>query len=66
MSVAVIAIVAARNNVIVPVMAMTSSTSGQKTGKKRPTRYTPAATIVAEWTRAETGVGPSIASGSHV
>ena len=25
----------------------------------------PAATIVAAWIRAETGVGPSIASGSH-
>ena len=27
---------------------------------------TPAATIVAAWMRAEIGVGPSIASGSHV
>ena len=31
----------------------------------RPTRYTPAATMVAAWIRAETGVGPAIASGSH-
>jgi len=44
---------------------MTSSTSGVSTGKNRPTRYTPAATIVAECTSAETGVGPSMASGSQ-
>lgn len=28
-------------------------------------RNTPATTIVLEWSRAETGVGPSIADGSH-
>ena len=27
--------------------------------------YTPAATIVAAWIKAETGVGPSIASGNQ-
>ncbi len=27
--------------------------------------YTPAVTIVAAWMRAETGVGPAIASGSQ-
>ena len=27
---------------------------------------TPATTIVAAWMRAETGVGPAMASGSHV
>ncbi len=27
--------------------------------------YTPAVTIVAAWMRADTGVGPSMASGSH-
>src|ERR671922_40159 len=32
----------------------------------RAIRYTPAVTIVAAWMSAETGVGPSIASGSHV
>src|SRR5664279_2601798 len=32
---------------------------------ERMTRYTPAVTIVAAWMRAETGVGPSIASSSH-
>lgn len=28
-------------------------------------RNTPATTIVLEWSRAETGVGPSMAEGSH-
>jgi len=28
--------------------------------------YTPAVTMVAAWMRAETGVGPSIASGSQM
>ena len=37
-----------------------------KSGKQRTTRKTPAETIVAAWMRAETGVGPSIASGSQV
>jgi hypothetical protein len=32
----------------------------------RATRKTPAVTMVAAWISAETGVGPSIASGSHV
>jgi hypothetical protein len=31
----------------------------------RATRYTPAVTIVAAWISAETGVGPSMASGSQ-
>ena len=35
-------------------------------GKKRATKNTPAATIVAAWIKALTGVGPSIASGNHV
>ena len=30
------------------------------------TKKTPAVTIVAAWIRADTGVGPSIASGSQV
>ena len=34
-------------------------------GLARATRYTPALTIVAAWMRADTGVGPSIASGSQ-
>ena len=36
-----------------------------KSGSIRATRYTPADTIVAAWMRAETGVGPSIASGNQ-
>ena len=32
---------------------------------ERATMYTPAVTIVAAWISAETGVGPSIASGSQ-
>ena len=31
----------------------------------RATMYTPAVTMVAAWIRAETGVGPSMASGSQ-
>ena len=31
----------------------------------RATMYTPAVTIVAAWIKAETGVGPSIASGNQ-
>ena len=32
---------------------------------QRATMYTPAVTIVAAWISADTGVGPSIASGSQ-
>src|SRR5438093_3748499 len=32
---------------------------------ERTTRYTPAVTMVAAWISAETGVGPSIASGNQ-
>src|SRR5437868_5617693 len=60
------AIVAARNSVTQPITAITSSASGVKIGYTRPTKNTPAATIVAECTSAETGVGPSMASGSQV
>src|SRR5213595_717487 len=35
-------------------------------GDRRATMYTPAVTMVAAWMSAETGVGPSIASGNHV
>ena len=35
-------------------------------GDMRATKKTPAVTMVAAWIRAETGVGPSIASGSQV
>ncbi len=46
-------------------MAMTSLASGVRIGNTRASRYTPAATIVAAWIRADTGVGPSMASASH-
>ena len=36
------------------------------TGESRQTMNTPAVTMVAAWISAETGVGPSIASGSQV
>src|SRR5881628_345838 len=37
----------------------------EKSGYTRATRNTPAATIVAAWINALTGVGPSIASGNQ-
>ncbi len=36
-----------------------------KSGWVRMSRKIPATTIVLEWSRADTGVGPSIAAGSH-
>ena len=50
-----------------PIHATVCIASGDawKNGNARATRNTPAVTIVAAWMRAETGVGPSIASGSH-
>ena len=39
--------------------------TASNSGKSRATRNTPAVTIVAAWMRALTGVGPSMASGSH-
>jgi hypothetical protein len=65
MSLCAIAISAAIVSVTSPMIAMNSRASGVKIGNIRATRYTPAATIVAAWISALTGVGPSIASGSH-
>src|SRR5262245_24941244 len=67
MSVAVNAIDAAKIAVNAPTIEMTTSATGDIAISvyMRPTRYTPAATIVAAWISALTGVGPSIASGSH-
>src|ERR671924_1126662 len=61
-------IVAAISSVRQPTIAPTSAAAGacSKSGCMRAIRYTPAVTIVAAWIRAETGVGPSIASGSQV
>ncbi|MPN49599.1 hypothetical protein SDC9_197221 [bioreactor metagenome] len=51
--------------VIVGLRAMPGSQPAEMSGKKRMTRYTPAETIVAAWIMAETGVGPSMASGNQ-
>ena len=62
------AIVAANSAVITPIQAMSvgsQSSEAARTGLIRTIRKTPAVTIVAAWISAETGVGPSIASGSQ-
>ena len=58
---------AAKSAVNAPSPAMKSITTGDvlKMKNARATRNTPAATIVAAWMRADTGVGPAIASPSH-
>ena len=58
-------IVAPTRAVSAPMPAMNARASGVKNGYIRPTMNTPAATIVAAWISAETGVGPAIASGSQ-
>ena len=67
MSSCCVAIRAATRQVMPPTQAMTSRAAGtcSSTGKKRASMYTPAATIVAAWSSAETGVGPSIEFGSQ-
>ena len=62
------AIDAAISSVRQPMIAPTSAAAGacSNSGCMRAIRYTPAVTIVAAWIRAETGVGPSMASGSQV
>ena len=62
------AMVAANNAVSAPTPATTALETGASANKRlqRATRYTPAVTMVAAWMRAETGVGPCIASGSQV
>src|ERR1700680_5224418 len=60
-------IVAAKSDVTQPTTATTASAFGaiENTAFVRAIMYTPAATIVAAWINALTGVGPSIASGSQ-
>ena len=60
--------VAAISSVRQPPIAPTSAAvvDCSNSGCMRAIRYTPAVTMVAAWISAETGVGPSIASGSHV
>src|SRR3954453_1659650 len=53
------------NAVIASIYAITMSTSAFRNTKVFASRKTPAATIVAAWISADTGVGPAIASGSH-
>src|SRR3982751_1382353 len=67
MSFCAMPIVAAKIAVIAPTVATTAIAAGERrnSGFDRTTMYTPAVTIVAAWMRAETGVGPAIASGSH-
>ena len=62
------AIVAATNAVTAPMEAMTSRPGVVRcrSGLIRHSRYTPAVTMVAAWISAETGVGPSMASGSQL
>ena len=62
------AIVAAKRAVSPPTQAIvvgTQSYDAWITGLMRVSRNTPPVTIVAAWMSAETGVGPSIASGSQ-
>src|SRR3984957_8950205 len=62
-----VAIRAASNEVGTPIQRTTVSAVGEGWNRKkeRASMKTPAATIVAAWIRAETGVGPSMASGSQ-
>ena len=59
---------AAKIAVSAPTMHTVSSAAGASSniGDSRATMNTPAVTMVAAWISAETGVGPSIASGSQV
>ena len=68
MSVCTSAAVAAKNALVAPMMATKASAYGarSKRGDRRATMNTPAVTIVAAWISAETGVGPSMASGNQV
>ncbi len=60
--------VAAKKAVAAPTYMTKLFASGaySKRGDMRQTRNTPAVTMVAAWISADTGVGPSIASGSQV
>src|SRR6266568_2239705 len=62
------AMVAAKMAVMPPIQATTPKAAGlaaEKSGKVRATMYTPAATMVAAWMSALTGVGPSMAGGNQ-
>ena len=60
---------AANRAVATPTQAMASGAQASAaaiSGLTRTIRYTPAVTMVAAWMRAETGVGPAMASGSQM
>ncbi len=59
--------VPAKKAVAAPTTATIASVSGVRLNNTafRAIMYTPAVTIVAAWMSAETGVGPSMASGSQ-
>ena len=61
-------VVAAKKQVIAPKQATAASATGacSKIGEHLAIMNTPAVTIVAACMRADTGVGPSIASGNQV
>ena len=63
-----VATVAATKAVRPPMMAMVSLPACEycTTQLIRHSRYTPAVTMVAAWMSADTGVGPSMASGSQL
>ena len=60
--------VAAKNAVVIPIIVtkLSANCEYSKIGEHLTTKKTPAVTIVAACIKAETGVGPSIASGSQV
>ena len=60
--------VAAKIAVDAPTIVTTQSATGaySNMGESRTTMNTPAVTMVAAWISAETGVGPSMASGNQV
>src|SRR5438093_10945492 len=59
--------IAANSAVSAPTTATVVIAAGacRYRGAIRQVTYTPAVTIVAAWIKADTGVGPAIASGSH-
>ena len=68
MSFCATAMVAANSAVATPTIAISVGAyddAASRIGLMRHIRNTPAVTIVAAWISADTGVGPSIASGSH-
>ena len=68
-SVCVHAIIAASSAEIAPTYATNCNAPGAdnaNTGNNLATKKTPATTIVAACINADTGVGPSIASGNHI